>query len=194
MSIGFDIQSGGAFIGQGQGSVSLDYFMQKMKPFIEQALQDAKGEIRSRIPIGASGFAQRSVGYRLDDDASGFNRLIYIPPGLPAAKYAYYIENKRGKGGMPPWREGSNLYAWVKRKITSSKSKKKGGKQIGRSKSLDREILSASFLIARHIAEYGTYDKQDAPEPFKRGWEIALPRVKKILDYGIEKTLKELGD
>jgi hypothetical protein len=189
MSIGFDIQDGFP------GGISMGFFMQKMKPFIEQALQDAKGEIRSRIPIGASGFAQRSVGYRLDDKPEeGFDRLIYIPPGLPAAKYAYYIENKRLPGAMPPWQVGSSLYAWVKRKITSEKSKKKGGKQIGKSKSLDREILSASFLIARHIAEYGTYDKKDAPQPFKRGWEIASPRVKRILEYGIEQTLKEIGN
>jgi hypothetical protein len=159
-------------------AVPPDVLIQEMKPYVEQALEHIKGAIRERMPVGATGDLRRSVFRKVELHDDSISGEVYVPEGLKAAKYAYFVEFGRRAGGLPPYRIGTPLYQWVKVKMTSAAFKEKGKRAyIG-----DKTIERVSYLIARRIALRGTKPQH----PMDLGFAQAYPRAAEIIDFGIQ--------
>jgi hypothetical protein len=175
-----------------------------LAPYVKGALGVIKGAVRELTPDGSSGLLRRSIVYQFDTAPIDPIAKVYVVG--KAGQYAPFVEYGRLPGKMPPWREGTPLYNWVKRKLTSSlyaKTKKvvrivpnKAKKSTPGAKSVTleaTEILNTSFVIARHIARHGTYSKKGAPHMFELGWEETKDQAMSILESGVTNVLAKLS-
>jgi hypothetical protein len=158
-----------------------------LKPSVEAAMQAAKGQIVRLLPDGASGNLRRApqaIAVLWPDRIEG---QVFIQEDNPAYGYAWFVEHGRAPGKYPPWGEGTSLFKWASRKLTSGKYKATG-KVVRQSKALKAETLGFSFLVARKIAKFGTKGQF----PFMKGWAAAEMQVMTILEKGVIEAVEQL--
>ena len=124
----------------------------KIYDYANQIVQMYRDNL-SKEKVDASGKLSRSVDFDLDFDS--YHVTIY----LIMESYWYYVEVGRNKstGKFGSWR---NKYAdienWLRNKIARGTFIPTGGHSIPHT---EKEIKSASYLIARKITKFGFYGK-----------------------------------
>ena len=192
-------------------------------PYFIQALNEIRGEIQNRIPVGRYGDARRDVS-TTPPEREGFTiRGMVIPtPGSKSERYAYYVENGRAPGKMPPWGVGSSLLEWVQQQIRNeagpfgtqsarsikfTRNLRKGEEGYSnRGASLTtrkgtpqqltpqgKEALQMSFLIARAIGKHGTKRFRGlVPAPWATGFEAGMAKAQEILEMGVREAFAQI--
>ncbi|MEK6711813.1 MAG: HK97 gp10 family phage protein, partial [Nitrospinota bacterium] len=105
----------------------------------EEAVADIAGLLRAeaeaRAPGGVTGALRGSIVSEVRGDT--LERLR--GEVFSESPYAAAVEEGRAPGSFPPWRPGTPLHAWVRRRTGAS----------------DREAGRVSYLVARAIARSG---------------------------------------
>lgn len=166
-------------------------FLAVFTPYFDKALKTIQGKVQSRMPVGATSRARNDIRTLKLQTAQGLEgHVVYAESKDGASVYAPVIEFGRRAGAkMPPWREGSALYDWVKLRVRSN-HKKETGKNMKRGAKGDAEILTAAFLIARKIARDGTAPKY----PFALGWADSTVPAYEIITLGLGKAMEAAGN
>lgn len=172
-----------------------DKIMTMMEPYVRAALDIVKGAVRERTPVGASGLLRRSIAYEWSK--TGLTAMGRIYPYGKAGEYAPFVEYGRLPGKFPPWGVDSALFNWVKVKVRTAEyaaTGKKGYKAITRKTKVTDEgkrLLQISFLIARAIAEHGTFPK-GAPHMFELAWAETRDDALAVIESGINEVMAQL--
>lgn len=157
-------------------------------PIVRQEMDVIRGKIALLLPDGATGNLGRSVQTHVFETETNIEG--HVGTNSP---YAYYVEEGRGPGKMPPWSQPTDpLYMWAQRKLTSAAYKETGKvKKLAKHKFIDartnteytgnREVRSLAYLVARKIEKVGT----PAQHPFQKGFQQGLPHAKQVIQYGL---------
>lgn len=186
--------------------LDLSRIQEPMRVEVEKAMQTAAGNIRKRMPDGATGNLRRAPTAIAVITRDGIEGTVYIPETNPAIKYASAVEYGRRPGTMPPWGPGSSLFKWVQRKVTSAEYQ--AGGKVAKVKKITRKneagelmhydthvrgaagaltsIRNRSYLIARAIMKKGTKGQH----PWELGWADSERRVQQIVDAGFANAMR----
>ncbi|OGL68813.1 MAG: hypothetical protein A3J27_12110 [Candidatus Tectomicrobia bacterium RIFCSPLOWO2_12_FULL_69_37] len=94
-----------------------------------------RAEVEARAPEGVTGALRGSIVSEVEGrPLDGLRGEVFSE-----SPYAAAVEEGRAPGGFPPWRPGSPLHAWVRKRMGVS----------------DREAGHVSYLVARSIARRG---------------------------------------
>lgn len=165
-----------------------------MVPFVEQAMQHARGRIVKRMPDGASGELRRAPVAMAVQTETGVEGLVTILETSPAYRYAQFVEVGRRPGKFPPWSEPKDpIYLYVKRKglrsedleRVNAKPKRKTKTNRTKADRLAMAFRSAAYRISRKIALFGTEGKH----PFELGWAESEAKVQTIIEFGFQKAM-----
>lgn len=115
-----------------------------------------QGQARQEAPVDTGILRSR---IKFDTVNGGHGARVY-----PNSNYAQWVHEGRSPGKMPPWREGSNLARWAKRRGISP------------------------YLVARSIARKGTKG-----DPFMaRAFESSKQPVRRFYDREVSRALRRV--
>ncbi|MBI3127901.1 MAG: HK97 gp10 family phage protein [Candidatus Tectomicrobia bacterium] len=105
----------------------------------ERAVADIAGMLRAEVEARAPGGVTGALRGSIRSEVRGGSVEELQGEVFSLSPYAAAAEEGRAPGGFPPWRPGTPLHAWVRRRTGAP----------------DREAGRVSFLVARAIARRG---------------------------------------
>ena len=139
-----------------------------LKNAMKLSMTHLEGQVKKKTPVNFGHLQSGIVGHT----RSPFHGEIAAT--MPGKVYIEYVEEGRKPGKMPPYKDGSALFLWVKRKLKLSGS----------------ELINASFLIARAIGKPGT----KAVHMFKLTEQQEENKVQRIFRQAIKKAERKTSD
>lgn len=189
-------------------------FAQEFRPALGKLGTQITGRVRSKMREDR-GREKANVRHRITGSSYRLKLVVYgdleqtrvDEEGRQKGRPYSRLAGKRGVisyTGMPPWKRGSELYAWVGRKgfvgATLLKTQRrtvrferrtfnrKEGKLRTRSQSAQQRQESIAYLIARKIARDGIKPRK----PFERTAEEARGFVRLTIEAAVRSSLKRL--